>query len=120
MTEMQVDSFRADMFRTLSHPLRIKILRLLRSGEKNVTQLQDELDVDASVTSQHLMALRSKNMVFTRKSGNKVYYTAKDPQIYQLLDLAREIFNRQLTDHKIMLDKLEKEDKEITEKGLPN
>ncbi len=115
MADMQVDNFRAEIFKTLGHPLRIKILRLIRSGEKNVSQLQESLGLDASVTSQHLMALRAKNLVTARREGAKVFYTVKDPKIYQLLDLAREIFDRHLIDSRALLDELEREEQILTQ-----
>ena len=115
MADIQLDTFRAEFFKMLGHPLRIKILRLLRPGEKNVTQLQETLGLDSSVTSQHLMALRAKNLVVARKEGAKVFYAVRDPQIYQLLDLAREIFDRHLVDSRAMLDELEREDRILTE-----
>ena len=115
MADTQLDTFRAEFFKTLGHPLRIKILRLLRPGEKNVTQLQETLGLDSSVTSQHLMALRAKNLVVARKEGAKVFYAVRDPQIYQLLDLAREIFDRHLVDSRAMLDELEREDRILSE-----
>ena len=115
MADAQLDTFRAEFFKTLGNPLRIKILRLIRGSEKNVTQLQESLGLDASVTSQHLMALRAKNIVAARKEGARVFYTVRDPQIYQLLDLAREIFDRNLADSRAMLEELEREDRILTE-----
>jgi DNA-binding transcriptional ArsR family regulator len=113
VADIQVDTFRAEFFKTLGHPVRIKILRLIRSGEKNVKHLQESLGLDASVTSQHLMALRAKNLVTARKEGTKVFYAVRDPKIYQLLDLAREIFDRHLIDSRAMLDELEREERTL-------
>lgn len=93
--------------------MRIKILRLLRPGEKSVTELQEALGLDSSATSQHLTALRSKNVVVARKEGAKVFYSVRDPQIYQLLDSAREIFDRHLIDSRAMLEELEREEEAL-------
>jgi DNA-binding transcriptional ArsR family regulator len=111
MVDIQLDIVRAEFFKTLGHPIRIKILRLLRAGEKNVTQLQEGLELDSPVTSQHLTALRSKNIVVARKEGAKVFYTVRDRAIYQVLDLAKEIFDRHLIDSRAMLDELEREER---------
>jgi DNA-binding transcriptional ArsR family regulator len=118
VADTQLDTFRAEFFKTLGHPIRIKILRLIRPGEKNVTQLQESLGLDASVTSQHLMALRAKNIVVSRKEGTKVFYAVRDPQIYQLLDLAKEIFDRNLVDSRTMLDQLEREDQILSKSSF--
>ena len=110
MSDAPLDSFRADIFQALAHPVRIKILRLLRPGEKSVTELQEAIGLESSVTSQHLATLRSKNLVVARKEGAKVFYSVRDPQVYQLLDSAREIFDRHLIDSRAMLDELEREE----------
>ncbi len=88
----QLQSFKAELFKALSHPTRIRILELLREGEKGVTQLQLELGPEGSTVSQQLAILRMKNLVETRRAGNAIYYRLKDPQIEGLLDVARRIF----------------------------
>jgi ArsR family transcriptional regulator len=115
MSDAPLDTFRAEFFRMLGHAMRIKILRLLRSGEKSVSELQEALGLDSSATSQHLTALRVKNLVVSRREGAKVFYTVRDPQIYQLLDYAREIFNKHLIDSRMMLDELEQEEQALAE-----
>ena len=112
---MPVDQFRADFFKALSHPVRIKILRLLRAGEKSVTDLQQVLALDSSGVSQQLAILRAKNLVAVRKDGTRAIYTVRDPQIFQLLDAAREIFDRHLVDTRAVLDEMEEEEKVLSE-----
>lgn len=114
MPDIQVDLFRAEFFKALAHPLRIKILRILRPGEKSVTELQEILKLEPSNVSQQLMILRAKNLVVARKEGAKVFYTVRDTQIYQLLDSAREMFDRHLIDGRAMLDELEQEEKVLS------
>ncbi len=84
--------FKAELFKALAHPTRIRILELLRDGEKRVGQLQLELAVEGSSVSQQLAILRMKNLVDTRKVGNLIYYRLRDPQVNDLLDAARRIF----------------------------
>lgn len=115
MPDAPLDAFRAEFFRVLGHPMRIKILRLLRAGEKSVTELQENLELDSSATSQHLTALRTKNIVVMRKEGTRVFYAVRDIQIYQLLDTAKEMFNRHLIDSRAMLDELEHEERIFSE-----
>jgi len=102
-------NFKADFFKALSHPARIKILELLRSGELSVTELQEGLKIDASSVSQHLSILRHKSIVESRKVGTTVYYRVRDQQIYELLDVARRIFNNQLINTRSTLEQLEEE-----------
>jgi len=102
-------NFKADFFKALAHPIRIKIFLLLRYGELSVTELQERLDIDASSVSQQLSILRYKAIVESRKSGTTVYYKVRDPAVFELLDVARRIFNNQLIKSRSTLEQLEEE-----------
>ena len=102
-------NFKADFFKALSHPARIKILELLRAGELSVTDLQDRLGIESSSVSQQLSVLRNRNIVESRKAGTTVYYRVRDPEIFELLDVARRIFNNQLINTRSTLEELEDE-----------
>lgn len=91
-----LQSFKADFFKALAHPLRIRILELLVEGEKSVNEIQSLLEKDGSAVSQQLSVLRAKNIVYGTKDGKKVYYALRDPKIIELLDVARTIFNNHL------------------------
>jgi DNA-binding transcriptional ArsR family regulator len=95
--------FKAEFFRALGHPARLRILELLRPGERTVTELRVALEIEASSVSQQLAVLRAKNIVDTRRAGTSIYYSVRDPQIFQLLDVARDIFNNHLIDLQAML-----------------
>jgi ArsR family transcriptional regulator len=101
--------FKAEFFKALAHPARIKILELLRSGELSVNELQTHLAVESSTVSQQLAVLRGRNIVEARKVGTSVYYRVRDPQVFELLDVARRIFNTHLVDTQSMLEQLEEE-----------
>lgn len=113
--------FKAEFFKALAHPSRIRILELLRSGERTVSDLQAHLDMDPSSVSQQLAVLRAKNIVQTRKAGTSVYYSVRDPQVLTLLDVAREIFNNHLIDLQTMLEQQRIEDETTAgpAEGLP-
>jgi ArsR family transcriptional regulator len=104
-----IHKFKAEFFKTLAHPARLAILEHLRNGEKSVNELQTLLDADQSAISQQLARLRSGNLVDTRKEGTTVYYSVNDSMIFQLMDVAREIFNRQLISHQELLQQLKEE-----------
>ncbi|MBL8131207.1 MAG: winged helix-turn-helix transcriptional regulator [Anaerolineae bacterium] len=101
-----VHQFKADFFKMLSHPARLAILDHLRAGEKSVNELQVLLEADQSTISQQLAKLRSGNLVDTRKEGTTVYYSVRDPMIFQLMDVAKEIFNRRLISHQALLEQV--------------
>ncbi|HEY3375370.1 MAG TPA: metalloregulator ArsR/SmtB family transcription factor [Candidatus Aquicultor sp.] len=88
--------FKAGFFKALAHPSRIRILELLRDGEKSVNELQPDLKLELSNISQQLAVLRSADIVVGRKQGANVYYSAKNRLIYELLDAAKALFNESL------------------------
>ena len=104
-----LQSFKADFFKALAHPLRIRILELLRAREPSVQELQALLDLDQSTVSQQLAVLRAKNIVTARKEGTTVRYAMRDALVADLLDVARRIFNNQLTGTQTMLRQLRRE-----------
>jgi DNA-binding transcriptional ArsR family regulator len=107
VTELQ--AFKAEFFRALAHPIRIRILETLAGGERSVQQLQDALNVDQPIASQQLAVLRAKNIVVARKEGTSVRYSLRDPQLADLLDVARRIFNNQLIGSRSLLRELQRE-----------
>ena len=101
--------FKADFFRALAHPVRIRILETLGAGERSVQELQQALDLEQPVVSQHLAVLRGRNIVVPRKVGTTVRYALSDPQVTRLLAVAREIFNNHLVRRHSMLKELQRE-----------
>ncbi len=102
-----LQKFKADFFKALSHPLRIRILELLSEGEKSVHEIQEILVSEGSTVSQQLSVLRSKNIVVGRKEGKNVLYSLRDPSTVDLLNVARELFNNHLIDTLSMYEELE-------------
>ena len=107
-----MQQFKADFFKALSHPLRIRILELLTEGEKSVNEIQSILNSEGSAVSQQLSVLRAKNIVVGVKDGKRVVYSLRDPLIINLLAVTREIFNNHLIDTISMLEELDEEDKQ--------
>lgn len=105
MTDKLVN-FKADFFKALANPLRIKILDELRGGELTVSDIRERLAVELPNVSQQLSVLKSKNLVRSRKQGNNIYYSCSDPAIWKLLDVAKELFNNQLVDVQDTLQQL--------------
>ena len=102
----ELSKFKAEFFKALSHPLRIRILDALRNGEVTVGDLTARLEVEQSTLSQQLAILRNRDFIAARKSASNVFYSVHDPAIFRLLDVAREIFNNHLIDVKEMLSQL--------------
>lgn len=104
-----LQAFKADFFRALAHPIRIRILEVLGTGERSVQELQLALKLEQPIVSQQLAILRGKNIVTPRKLGTTVRYALSDPLITKLLSVAREIFNNHLIDTQTMLRELQRE-----------
>lgn len=80
---------KAEIFRTLGHPARVRIIELLRDGERSVGSLQGALGLDSSGTSQHLALLRKHGLVGGRRDGTTVYYRVTEDAVFGLLEAAR-------------------------------
>jgi ArsR family transcriptional regulator len=102
-----VDEVKANLFRVLGHPARVRILELLRDGERSVGALQAELELDSSGASQHLSALRRIGLVDSRREGTSVYYRVDDDAVFQLLEAGRAILERRLAEQQLILRDLE-------------
>lgn len=109
LMDLELQQFKAEFFKALAHPLRIRILELLAEGDKSVNELQTLIGSEGSTVSQQLMILRAKNIVNGTKEGNRVIYSLRDPAIIDLLAVAKQIFNNQLNDTISMLDKFNEE-----------
>lgn len=112
MVNLDMQQFKAEFFKALAHPMRIKILEILAEGEKSVNEIQNIVGGEGSGVSQQLMILRNKNIVSGVKQGNRVIYSLKDPLIIELLQVARQIFNNQLESTISIFDKSQERDGE--------
>lgn len=100
-----LQQFKAELFKALAHPVRIRILEHLRAhDELTVSELQAKLEIDGSTVSQQLALLRSRQIVAGRKDGTSVYYRVLDPQVFTMLDVARGMFETQLGSLQAMAD----------------
>ncbi|CAI9392565.1 ArsR/SmtB family transcription factor [Niallia sp. Sow4_A1] len=108
---LDIQQFKADFFKALAHPLRIKILEILAQGDKSVNEILELLELEGSAVSQQLSILRTKNIVIGNKEGNRVIYSLRDPAIIELLSVAKKIFNNHLIDTITILDKVKEMEK---------
>jgi DNA-binding transcriptional ArsR family regulator len=82
---------KADFFKTLGHPARIRVLELLSQREHAVGEMLPDVGIEASSLSQQLAVLRRAGLVTFRKEGSTVYYSLTSPQVAELLAVARRI-----------------------------
>jgi DNA-binding transcriptional ArsR family regulator len=98
---------KAEFFKTLGHPARIRILEVLRDGERPVHELIPEVGIEPSHLSQQLAVLRRANLVRSRKEGSSVLYSVAEPRVFQLLEVAKAILTSSLTETRELLEELE-------------
>src|SRR6266566_6037793 len=105
----ELQTFKAQFFRALAHPTRIRMLEILVRGGHTVQELQEALKLDQPIVSQQLAVLRNQGIVSAQKEGLSVRYTLRDPLIGDLLEVARRIFNNHLVNTRGMLRELQRE-----------
>ena len=106
----QLQTLKAEFFRALAHPIRIRLLEVLVSTpECSVQELQRRLDLGQPIVSQQLARLRSSGVVVAAKSGAATRYSVTDPLLKELLAVAKQILNRRLVDVQALLRELERD-----------
>ncbi|PYC87388.1 transcriptional regulator [Streptomyces tateyamensis] len=97
---------KAEFFRTLGHPARIRVLELLQDGPRPVRELLAEIEIEPSSLSQQLSVLRRARLVTATRGGNTVVYALSTPDVTELLRAARRILTEMITDEGALLDQL--------------
>jgi DNA-binding transcriptional ArsR family regulator len=86
-----VSEVKAELFKALAHPARIRVLELLADGERSVSEMQPLVGIESSHLSQQLGVLRRAGLVSTRKEGASVVYAVADPLLVELLAVAKRL-----------------------------
>ncbi|MEU9802565.1 metalloregulator ArsR/SmtB family transcription factor [Streptomyces sp. NPDC051000] len=105
---MQVPLYqaKAEFFRMLGHPVRIRVLELLQSGPMPVRELLAEIDIEASNLSQQLGVLRRSGIVVSMRDGSTVSYALAGGDVAELLRAARRILTELLVGQSELLAEL--------------
>lgn len=93
-----LDALKSELFRSLAHPARVRILELLVVGDRSVTELLPAVGVEASNLSQQLGVLRKAGLVSARREGNSVTYSITSPHIAGMLSVARTVLSGRVDD----------------------
>lgn len=92
---------KADLFKSLGHPTRIRVLEVLSAAPDHaagVSELLDRVGVEPSQLSQHLAVLKSARVVTSVRTGNAVVYRLSQPLVAELLVVARAFLRSSLSD----------------------
>ncbi len=77
----------SNMLKAIAHPTRIKILDILKNGEKlNVSQIQGQIKTEQSTTSHHLSLLKDKGVLCSTRNGKNIHYYIKHLVLGQIID----------------------------------
>jgi DNA-binding transcriptional ArsR family regulator len=98
---------KAEFFKTLAHPARIRVLELLSQRDHTVAEMLPEVGIEPANLSQHLAVLRRAGLVASRKQESAVIYSPTSPYIAELLGVARRILTGVLTEQVGLLEDLQ-------------
>jgi DNA-binding transcriptional ArsR family regulator len=92
-----LSEIKAELFKALGHPGRVRILEVLRDGDRTVAELIPAVGLESSHLSQQLAVLRRARVVTAIRSGSSVSYSIADPAIVELLSAARSFLINSLS-----------------------
>ena len=94
--EEKMYEMHAEVCKSMANPTRLKIMNILREGEKSVEELRKQLRLPKANLSQHLGILRQRRIVSTRRAGLNIYYKVANPKMIKACDILREVLLEQL------------------------
>ena len=100
---------KADFLKVLSHPVRLKVIEILKSGEQNVGSMAKKLGVEQSSLSKHLSALRDAGILKSRQERTTVFYSIRDHDIFRVLRPIAVMLRKKFRESEHILSTLGKE-----------
>jgi DNA-binding transcriptional ArsR family regulator len=94
--EEKVLELKAEILKALAQPTRLKILELLRDGEKCICEIVPAINGEQSNISRHISLMQKSHLVTTRKDGVKVMVSVRDPEIFNILDRISKVLKNQM------------------------
>ena len=104
--EERVFELKAEVLKVLAQPTRLKILELLRHGERCICEIVPAIKGEQSNISRHISLMQKSHLVTTRKDGVKVMVKVKDPKIFEILDHVGFLLRRQIVEDGKLIQKL--------------
>lgn len=98
-----LSEIKAELFKALANPARVRVLELLVEGERSVGEMAPLVGLEPSHLSQQLGVLRRARLVSVRKEGPRVVYAIGDPALVELLAVAKRLLISQLADAEDLL-----------------
>ena len=94
--EERVLELKAEVLKALAQPTRLKILELLRNGERCICEIIPAIKGEQSNISRHISLMQKSHLVTTRKDGVKVMVKVMDPRIFEILDSVSLLLKKQI------------------------
>jgi len=102
-----ISELKAELFKALAHPARVRVLELLSEGDQTVGEMQPLVGLEPSHLSQQLAVLRRAGVVTSRKKGAAVVYRLRDREIVKLLAVAKRVLINSLAQSQDLLANLQ-------------
>jgi ArsR family transcriptional regulator len=77
---------KSEVLKALAQPTRLKILELLRNGERCICEIVPAINGEQSNISRHISTMQKSHLITTRKDGVKVMVKVRDRRIFEILD----------------------------------
>ncbi len=97
-SSLPISEIKAELFKALGHPARIRVLEVLSGGARSVGELQPLVGIEMSHLSQQLAVLRRAGLVSAHKEGSSVIYAVRDELVVRLLEVAKQLLINSLSD----------------------
>jgi len=104
--EERVLELKAEILKALAQPTRLKILELLRNGERCICEIVPAINGEQSNISRHISLMQKSNLVTTRKDGVKVMVKVKDPKVFEILDSIALLLKKQMIETRRLVQQL--------------
>jgi ArsR family transcriptional regulator len=104
---MNILQKKSDILKAIAQPTRLKIIELLREGERCVCEMIPLLQEEQANISKHLSLLRQSGIVDFRKEGVSVYYRVRHKEIFKIIDIAEKIVKKEMLETVKMLEEVE-------------
>ena len=104
--EEKVLELKAEILKALAQPTRLKILELLRNGEKCICEIVPAINGEQSNISRHISLMQKSHLVTTRKDGVKVMVSVRDPEIFNILDRISKVLKNQMKEQEKLFLKI--------------
>jgi len=102
----KIIQMKAEILKTLAQHTRLKILETLRNGEKCICEIVPAINGEQSNVSRHISLMEKAHLVITRKEGVRVMVKVKNPEIFEILDMVRDILKKQMKEHEKLLARI--------------